>query len=264
MQVVGRSSAPGALDTFAPSLYLYPPRDRVPLDKFESWAMDRLSALYELDRREVSGALDSEDIHAICKKYGLYTPRNDIYSHFTLRLAFCKTEELRRWLIRVETRLFRARFEAATTEDKAKFLKENNLHMKPVSEKELVKLRDQIFFFVSGNNQQLMNDSVYKVPFELALDLVARRRVFVHQGEAFVPFSQVVSIVAAKFRSHLSNELSLAFRASFRSNTLLDERIEPLLTALRSNQLLDNSYKAAAASGSVSLAQLDVVSLVPG
>lgn len=44
----------------------------------------------------------------------------------------------------------------------------------------------------------------YKIPFTDALDLVRQRRVYLQAGYAYIPNDELVSIVAAMFRSHLS------------------------------------------------------------
>ena len=43
----------------------------------------------------------------------------DQVSHFVLRLAYCRTEELRRWFLAQESELFRARFGDDTAESMA-------------------------------------------------------------------------------------------------------------------------------------------------
>lgn len=61
--------------------------------------------------------------------------RHDHVSHFILRLAYCRTEDLRRWFIAHETDLFKARFLHASRSgsDLKTFLAANNLHYPSVS-----------------------------------------------------------------------------------------------------------------------------------
>jgi DNA primase large subunit len=61
------------------------------------------------------------------------TRRKDYISHFLLRLAFCRTEELRRWFISQETDLFRFRYIEESKEVQANFLLENKMEYTPVS-----------------------------------------------------------------------------------------------------------------------------------
>ena len=61
------------------------------------------------------------------------TRRKDYISHFLLRLAFCRTEELRRWFISQETDLFRFRYIEESKEIQANFLQENKMEYSPVS-----------------------------------------------------------------------------------------------------------------------------------
>ena len=43
--------------------------------------------------------------------------RKDLISHHVLRLAYCRTEELRRWLLAQECLLFKARFSEQSVEE---------------------------------------------------------------------------------------------------------------------------------------------------
>lgn len=47
--------------------------------------------------------------------------RNDHVSHHILRLAYCNTDEKRKWFLAQESALFRARFETLTAEQRAEF-----------------------------------------------------------------------------------------------------------------------------------------------
>jgi len=53
----------------------------------------------------------------------------------------------------------------------------------------------------------------WKVPFEDVLDLVASRRVLLHKGSAFVPSSQLSSIVVGRFRAAMSKALAVTHKA---------------------------------------------------
>ena len=59
--------------------------------------------------------------------------RKDHISHFLLRLAYCRTEESRRWFIAQETDLFRFRFSEEKSTNVQVFMQENKLNFHPVS-----------------------------------------------------------------------------------------------------------------------------------
>jgi DNA primase large subunit len=58
--------------------------------------------------------------------------QKDHVSHFLMRLAYCRTEEYRRWFIAQETDLFRFRFSMESSEDIRAFMKENKMNFLPV------------------------------------------------------------------------------------------------------------------------------------
>ena len=49
-------------------------------------------------------------------------PAKDLLSHYALRLAYCRTDELRRWLLLHESELFRARFRALLPDERSAFV----------------------------------------------------------------------------------------------------------------------------------------------
>ena len=67
----------------------------------------------------------------------------------------------------------------------------------------------------------------YKVPFQQALPLIKNRSVYLENGYAFVPLTQVVSLIIVRFRMSLSKalaEASLMFQVGAD-----DPRIGPLV-----------------------------------
>ena len=59
----------------------------------------------------------------------------DQISHYILRMAYCRTEELRRWFLTNECILFKIRFETAKASDVDNFLRDQKMLLKypPVS-----------------------------------------------------------------------------------------------------------------------------------
>lgn len=57
---------------------------------------------------------------------------------------------------------------------------------------------------MSFNASKIDTVEYYKVPFTEALDLVRHRKVYLQAGYAYVPNDELVSIITAMFRSHLS------------------------------------------------------------
>lgn len=57
---------------------------------------------------------------------------------------------------------------------------------------------------------------IFKVHFTHALDLVKNRKVFLRGGFAYVPFPDLAGVIAAKFRSYISESLSVS--SAYRNN----------------------------------------------
>lgn len=152
------------------------------------------------------------------------TQRKDAISHFVLRLAYCRTEELRRWFLSQECDLFRARFRHMLPDEQRQFLEMSGFPFKSTTLEEFQKVKDSLAktalavtgsvsmaqSLAQGNN--CIHESIYRVPFEQVPDLVASRKVFINKGWAFVSKDQLSSLVGAPFRSALSKALVITAR----------------------------------------------------
>eukprot|EP00958_Prasinococcus_capsulatus_P027829 scaffold5931_cov410-Prasinococcus_capsulatus_cf.AAC.7 len=280
---VGRKSVPvvsapstttrGAHATQILNLYNNPPKEEISMEEFERYALDRLRVLKGLDDARSRGK-KPEEVNEICKKLigdnltgtsQQDTRRKDELSHFVLRLAYCRTEELRRWFLTQESILLRMRFNNAYSDHQLDFLADLGLEYKPISKDEFMRVFDKVRDVMrvtdpTGKTGILTEDDssrFYKVPFEEVPELVASRRVYLSKGFAYVPRDQLSSLVVGHFRSKLSKALVLTSR-KWSSYGLAEEndRLAPIVSAL-SNRYLGPDYSQPDAVGeAISLKEL--------
>ncbi|XP_072533158.1 DNA primase large subunit [Salminus brasiliensis] len=264
-------------------LYVQPPLENVSLSEFETFAVERLKLLKTVENLGVSYVKSSEqyskklyteisNLNFPCKtevdesslnknQVGpteLEKRRKDHISHFILRLAYCQTEDLRRWFIQQEMDLFRYRFSDLPSKYKTEFLHRNNLKYDTISAEEKMNLKDQLInssFGFSGIT--VAEQDFYKVPFQDALDLVRTRKVFLRGGYAYIPHQEIVAIVLNDFRTRLSKALALTARSLPAVQS--DERLQPLLNHL-SHAYVGQDYSIQKNIGKISLEQIDPLS----
>lgn len=111
------------------------------------------------------------------KTYKLFR-QNDNISHFICRLAYCRNEELRKWFLAQETRLFAIRLKATPAHDVLDLLREHlGISYETLKETDPEWMdkdkREAICFKLKG--EIIKAESFIKVPFKEALSLVARR-----------------------------------------------------------------------------------------
>lgn len=232
--------------------YRDPPTGDIQLVEFDEIASERLKILRAVERLNLSGHMKNSDewlnklYEEFAKnKFFIYMAekdskermdeiqkarRHDHVSHFILRLAYCRTEDLRRWFIAHETDLFKARFLHASKSgsDFKTFLTANNLHYPTITEEEKQRERENLIdssLHVSGDSIDGM--TFYKVPFTEALELVRQRRVFLKAGLAYVPEGDLATLVTSSFRTSLSRALATAYR--YLPELESDERLVSLL-----------------------------------
>ncbi|KAM9848200.1 DNA primase large subunit [Aulostomus maculatus] len=260
--------------------YGQPPLENISLMEFEAFAVDRLKLLKTAETLGVSVVKMSEQykrkLEAESKNlnfpYRLEAEerksqngpseyekrRKDHISHFILRLAYCQTEDLRRWFIQQEVDLFRFRFGDLHPKQKLEFLHRNNLHYDTISAEERRALLDKLVsssHAVSGITVE--DQDFYKVPFQDALDLVRARKVYLKAGYVYIPHQDIVTIVLNDFRTRLSKALALTARSLPAVHS--DERLQPLLNHL-SHAYVGQDYSIQKNVGKVSLEQIDSLS----
>ena len=140
--------------------------------------------------------------------------QKDHYSHFILRLAFASTEDLRRRFSRVETMLFRLRFQADDMRDRQAFVQGLNLDWETVSDDERRQFAEQLQAAGGGYPKRIEEESYFKVDWERVPELVESRRVFLKGGKAYVPGREQLSMVVAEFTSRLEKALEVPLNSS--------------------------------------------------
>ena len=209
------------------SMYSVPPTEKLSVTEFEEFAYDRLRLLNVIDMARAKGLKGPDLEKAIrkgrddCMPNTAVGQRKDRFSHFILRLAYCRSEDLRRWFLQNEVELFKWRFVNNPPDDMNLWLKGHSMNYEAISKDEAATLREPLLAAFMARPHPKESDPMslferqehYKVGFEQVLDLVRQRRVYLEGGFAYVPASDLVSIVANQVRMHLSKQLSSMARA---------------------------------------------------
>ena len=124
------------------NLYSRPPTEDVGLSEFEEFAFDRLRLLSAIENARAKGLKGDDLKKTIGKARDEYMPvteeglRKDYVSHFILRLAYCRSEDLRRWFLQNEVELFKWRFVNNPPSDMNRWLQANGMKYESISGEE--------------------------------------------------------------------------------------------------------------------------------
>ncbi|XP_034235582.1 DNA primase large subunit-like [Thrips palmi] len=257
--------ATGSLTELYPhnlQMYFVPPISDITLSAFEELALERLKVLRCIELANLKGAnkFSDEWKAALCEeltKQGLkhifkistaptckqteaevqYRKRDHL-SHFILRLAYCRTDDLRRWFIARELDLFKLRFMSLNAEEVRAFLNLNNLCYSPISSEEKETVKEGLCDSTYNMSMSLLSEKdFFRVPFTDVLELVRSRKVFVHAGFAYIPSSEFVAVMSSVFRASLGQALMMTYR---RLPSIDDERLAPLLKGLHTSYAGDD------------------------
>lgn len=168
----------------------------------------------------------------------------DVCSHFILRAAYSRTEDLRRWFLTHECHLFRHRCEKATSSSRGTqfFLSKSGAQFELLSEKEKIKSREFLLSFPDANPATFATTTYFKIPFLQALELVRTRQAYIHKGFAYVPSNKLISIIVARYRMNLSRSLAIAANA-FPHMVSESSRMAPLLKNMN-QQYIGNDFSS--------------------
>ncbi|ODQ81108.1 hypothetical protein BABINDRAFT_179698 [Babjeviella inositovora NRRL Y-12698] len=248
------------------SFYAQPPLEEITLEEFETWAIDRLKVLIEIES-SLARTKSTKDIEAIVKPLlakllpltsnasdavKTQERKKDHYSHYILRLVFCRTEDLRKKFIRNELMLFKIRYALLSPQEQKDFVNDNRdtLPWDYLPEGDRAELAQQLYSasqalvrsIVSLNDEKLGDDTIkatmakqlfIMVPFEKVPDLVASRMVLIRKGNAYIPSMAQLSLLAMEYTAKLDDALVKTFRALPRLDE--DDRLVPLLNHLSTN-----------------------------
>ncbi|KAI5059621.1 hypothetical protein GOP47_0025940 [Adiantum capillus-veneris] len=248
------------------SFYLTAPSLEVSLEEFEQFALDRLRVLKGLEEA-LSRGRRGEELEALVtslwRKYmrtsGSSETSKDTISHFVLRLVYCRSDELRKWFLAMESSLFRHRFQSESFEDQKRFMEDNKIPYRAIGTSEFESVKDKLGQVARSLNQPVPNadSKFYKVPFEEVPELVSGRKVYIHKGLAFVPSTQLASLVVGQFRSKLSKALVLTNRKWMAMIAEEEaDRLTPIVEAL-SSRYLGPDYSQAKVKTEVNLQDID-------
>ncbi|ODO08615.1 DNA primase large subunit [Cryptococcus wingfieldii CBS 7118] len=228
------------------NLYERPPSLDITLEEFEACAIARLRVLSYIESLSHRSLQYTQFASQLDKYSKTHIPlasstaknenlddqrRRDEIGHWVLRLAFCRSPDLRQRYIRAESQLFRSRFESDDKQEREAFLDSVSFGYDKVDDAEKAELATQLKAMTSSvKGEHHRNDVWYKVPWYNVPDLVGSRKVFIKGGFAYVPQSLQFSLVLQLFCDRL--EKALEFTAKNLPRLDEDERLGPVIDHL--------------------------------
>jgi len=224
------------------NFYTIPPTGDVSLEQFEEWGIARLKVLAELEAcqfRNKSSAETDEYMRPVLDKWLRLSSnsarsteigmerKQDHYSHWTLRLAFSSTADMRQRFARLETMLFKLRLQQDDTRERREFVGSLPMSWEVVSAEEKAMWLDDLKAATGFSSARGDEESWFKVNWESVPELVERRQCLLKRGMAYVHVREQLSMVVNEFSRQLESGLELAARFLPRMDE--DNRLSPIL-----------------------------------
>lgn len=245
------------------TFYKLPPVGEITLDEFETWAIDRIKILNEIESCVARNKSYKEIESIVGPLLGTLLPLNttnsekllkhrqkDYYSHFILRLCFSRSKELRDRFLKNELLLFKIRFNQLTSTEQQHFVKSLNLPWEFISSEEKETMSTQLFNSIAPSLGYLLNipdeaqrrsffqnEGFIKIPFEFVSDLLPSRCIYLRRGYAYIPSFQQFQLLSNEYSATLSEALIQTSHAFPSLDE--DDRILPILNHLSSGSSIN-------------------------
>ena len=153
------------------SLYQECPNEELDLDEFEEMASDRLNVLRNIEQLRAKGLNESDNEYLLRLKEiegkllplkSLKDARKDRSSHFILRLAYCRSEDLRNWFLAQESHLLRFRLDSMSDNDRASFMEANGIVYRQLTSTEMNEMKDKLMGLSKVNEANFLSTKYYK------------------------------------------------------------------------------------------------------
>ena len=102
--------------------------------------------------------------------------------------------------------LFKVRLATDDARERQAFIDSLKILWEPVRPEEKNSLKDKL---AAACGRNVDNETFFKVEFERVLELVEKRRVFLHMGMAYIPSSEQTSLVVNEFVMRLETALEV-------------------------------------------------------
>lgn len=163
-----------------------------------------------------------------------FTPEEDLVSHLLCRYAFCMSDRWRRWFVRTEELLLRARIKLEAAKRPltcmTELMKLNGLPCEALTDEMIGDVRVRAYMeyrsrLADANNREQFRrqENYYTVTPALATRLIKTRRVLCRAGRVILFREQVHEVFMTIFRTQLNKGLHKAYLDRMRLPTMIDE-----------------------------------------
>uniref|UniRef100_A0A0N5CEV9 DNA primase large subunit n=1 Tax=Strongyloides papillosus TaxID=174720 RepID=A0A0N5CEV9_STREA len=238
-------------------MYTKPPTGRITISDVENLSKKRLKVLQKVEEIRERYQKNSEDYVAHMDSMlrellpvaigNISDPdkralarREDVISHYVLRLALCKDIEQTRWFVDQEHELFKYRFSKLSRADVELFLRLNDVKLEKISTDELNQLVDNISAASKRKVTDIRKTDYYRVNFLEAINLVKKRKVFLSSGVTYLGFNDLEDMISMKFKTNIA--ASMARQNRMLSSLQEEERLIPILKNITNKTYVGKTY----------------------